>query len=179
MAGEINIEIEKQTPLCVVHVEGEFAQLNVYPLKTQVALAMEKGNRYVILDLSGMSFIDSAGFGAILTMRSDCHRAGGQLLLVKPKSRRAQQVLATSSLVEVIAIHPDVDSAVTDLREKHGVAGIASHPSVANTPSISGAGDSSLGLESSGIIVDRLDKIENRLERIERLLVARFGPGQS
>jgi len=66
--------------------------------------------RKIILDLTGVTQIDSTGIGIIMTSAAQVKNAGGQLLLAGA-SGHVEQVLRMTSVDKVVALHPTAEAA--------------------------------------------------------------------
>ncbi|UJW29615.1 anti-sigma factor antagonist [Saccharothrix sp. AJ9571] len=74
----------KHTPAkLVVTVEGEIDTRTVVRLKESVTAAREAGEDLdLVVDLTKVTFLNSAGLAALVEIASQCHRDGQQLRLV-------------------------------------------------------------------------------------------------
>ena len=162
MARSLQITWEDHHPLAIVKLSGYLAQLEVYRLKTQMEIINREGHRYVVFDLGEVEFIDSAGIGAIVQLRSDCTTGGGQFLILRPKSEQVQQAMDRSSLSEIFEPFEDIKSALDYLYQRFGVQPLKVLRQ--NT-----AADEDL-LSNIKRMIQRLDQVEKRLGRIEYLL---------
>jgi anti-anti-sigma factor len=79
-------------------------------------LAGEHGNE-AILDLSGVSFIDSVGLGVVLKAASRFHRQGKRLMIVAAPGP-VHRILDFAGVTERLAVVQSVDEARAQLR--HG-----------------------------------------------------------
>jgi len=64
----------------------------------------------IIIDLTGLEFIDCGGLRALAGVREQARRAGGGLLLASPQ-RLVLRVLALSGLADVFSIHASLEQA--------------------------------------------------------------------
>lgn len=86
-------------------------------LQTRLAeLAGENGTE-AILDLSGVSFIDSVGLGVVLKASSRFHRQGKRLLIVAPGGP-VHRILEFAGVSDRLPVVDSVDEARAQLR--HG-----------------------------------------------------------
>jgi anti-sigma B factor antagonist len=75
------------------------------------ALAAVAGrDRAVIVDLAGLEFIDSSGVAALVLVRAQARRAGGDLLLAAPQDQ-VTRVLTLTRLIDVFSVHASVEQA--------------------------------------------------------------------
>ncbi len=64
----------------------------------------------VIIDLTGLEFIDCGGLRALAGAREQARRAGGELLLAAPQ-RLVLRMLALTGLVDVFSVHASLGHA--------------------------------------------------------------------
>ena len=97
----------------VVRLQGEIDLYNTSALKEALAEALERGPRRLVVDLSGVTFIDSTGLGALVEAKQQLGGADG-LALAAPglEARRALQI---SGLDRVFAVHETVESALAGI----------------------------------------------------------------
>lgn len=72
-------------------------------LKDRVADLVRGGQSHILIDLSGVEYIDSGGVGVLVSTLLHVTRRGGQLKLLSP-SERVARVLEITGLHEVFAI---------------------------------------------------------------------------
>jgi anti-sigma B factor antagonist len=75
-----------------------------------------QGLRKLVLDFSGLEFIDSAGIGVLAVCFGSMEREGGKVAIVGVKGR-VKDLLELTHLDHVAAIYPDVASAQSALSE--------------------------------------------------------------
>lgn len=76
----------------------------------EVKQRIEKGSRKMVLDLRGITFIDSAGVGMVAACAKVMSKAGGKLLVVSTGGK-VKQMLELTHLNKVIGVYPDLPSA--------------------------------------------------------------------
>ena len=64
----------------------------------------------IIVDLGGLEFIDSSGVAALVLVRKQARRAGGDLLLAAPQ-QQVLRFLTITRLVDVFSVHASVEQA--------------------------------------------------------------------
>jgi anti-anti-sigma factor len=77
----------------VVSPAGELDAATVEALGDEVTALRRAGAERVVVDLGGVTFLDSRGLGVLLVLRNDAKRAGQELLLV-PGPPQVQRVFA-------------------------------------------------------------------------------------
>ncbi|MFI5736046.1 STAS domain-containing protein [Kribbella sp. NPDC051587] len=75
------------------------------------ALKQVLGDRPVVVDLSGVEFMDSSGLGVLV----GAHKDATALLLAEP-GPRLQKIFKITKLHKVFALYPTVDEAIASLR---------------------------------------------------------------
>jgi anti-sigma B factor antagonist len=69
------------------------------------------GGRNFVLDLSGISYMDSSGLGLLLSIYATIRNQGGELKLLNC-SERVKELLTTTMLTEVFQIFEDETNAI-------------------------------------------------------------------
>jgi anti-sigma B factor antagonist len=97
----------------VLHVHGEIDGYTAPVLRKAFTEAVGKGNTNLIIDLSGVPFIDSAGLSVLISARRVVGLAEGRLRLVTavPATLR---LLRMTRLDDVFDVRPNLQSAQTD-----------------------------------------------------------------
>lgn len=108
----MKLTTEHQSGIAVVRV-GESRLM--YPLLSDFASAVtaliEGGERKVIVDLSGVSYVDSASIGCLMELYRQASAAGGTLKLAGVQ-KRVETMLTMTGAQNFIEVHPDESSAV-------------------------------------------------------------------
>ncbi|HJO39093.1 MAG: STAS domain-containing protein [Vicinamibacterales bacterium] len=108
----MNLTTEHQSDIAVVRV-GESRLM--YPLLSEFAAAVagliEGGQRKLIVDLSTVSYVDSASIGCLMDLYRQSAAAGGTLKLAGVQ-KRVETMLTMTGAQNFIEVHPDEPSAV-------------------------------------------------------------------
>lgn len=83
-------------------------------LRDRVRSLVAAGARLLLLDLHGLSYIDSGGMGALVELYLHVTRRGGRLTLLCP-SRCANRVMHNTHLSTVFEIFQDEEQALRSL----------------------------------------------------------------
>src|SRR5262245_27268053 len=75
-------------------------------LRQIVQKSLQEGERRLVLKLSGVSYVDSAGLGQLITVYVTVKNVGGDVRLLSP-SARARQLLGITKLDTVFTIIDD------------------------------------------------------------------------
>lgn len=95
--------------LGMVTVVGEIDQATAPRLKTELLTAIVRTSPRLVIDLSGVTFIDSAGLTVILAARQRARAQGGDTYLLGP-TKQVRKVLAITSLDRLFEIHDTLES---------------------------------------------------------------------
>jgi anti-sigma B factor antagonist len=98
----------------ILAITGEVDVYSAPELKDRIGEIIQAGQTTVIVDLSGVAFLDSTGLGALVEARSAAGEAGGSLPIVCTQER-ILKLFTITGLDGVFAIHPDVSAAVAEL----------------------------------------------------------------
>jgi anti-sigma B factor antagonist len=97
-----------------VVLAGRLDARNAQTIKETFQQLIDKGTLYLVVDLTQVPFIDSAGLAALVSGLKATRRVGGSVLLtgVQPQART---VFSLTMLDQVFAIHPDIEAALQSL----------------------------------------------------------------
>jgi len=89
--------------------------------------AVAAPDRMIIIDLSGLEFIDCSGVAALAWAREQARLAGGDLLLAAPQ-RHVMRILTMTRLIDVFSVHACVLDAVSSTEHSLAPAPAAAQP---------------------------------------------------
>ena len=95
----------------VVAVTGELEMATAPRLRQQVVSLIGAGRSHLVIDLSGVDFIDSVGLGVVVGALKRCRTHGGDLMVVGAVPR-VRSLFEITRLDEIIDLHPDVEQAL-------------------------------------------------------------------
>jgi anti-anti-sigma factor len=93
----------------VVYAAGEIDASTLSALQGALAGALEQSSS-VVLDMGGVTFMDSSGLGALLGSHRAAQQTGGSFLVRRP-SHGVRRVLSMTGLDSVLQIDVDSDHA--------------------------------------------------------------------
>ena len=103
--------VSRQRRANVLPLKGE-VDLHVSPAITQSLDAMiAKKPERIVIDLSGTTYIDSAGLAALILAMQTVEAYGGRFLLAGV-DETMRSIFETSRLDQIFQIFPDVDAAL-------------------------------------------------------------------
>lgn len=75
-------------PTCVIYdLRGYIDAHTVIEFERAIHTAIEAGLKFIILDISGLSYISSAGIGAMMGLSRKLTQSGGELVLMNPSPK--------------------------------------------------------------------------------------------
>ena len=107
-APPLTVRVSQRSGITVVHVDGELELFTADLLRQRLAEVVKQKPTRAIVDLSGVSFIDSSGLGVLLQA---ARGLTGRLTVVTPRDRVARLFHATG-LAETIQICPTLAEAL-------------------------------------------------------------------
>jgi anti-anti-sigma factor len=90
----------------VVRLEGEVDGSNAGEVERAVAAAA-RGADPLVVDLSGLEYLDSQGLRWIATLSAEARRAGAALVLVAPPGSFASRVLELAGMTEALDVRTE------------------------------------------------------------------------
>lgn len=114
MEQAFHIEEDDSREVPVVSASGEIDVATAPPLRDRLQALTASGRSTVVVDLLGVSFLDSTALGVLVGALKRCRESGGDLPLVITEPR-ILKVFEITGLTDVFPIHATVDQAVESL----------------------------------------------------------------
>ncbi len=96
----------------ILKLFGNLDMLNAGILKERIKESSSESEFKFIFDLGGVSFIDSSGFGLIMSLNDKLTAQGGGLKIVNV-SKTIQQIFRISKISSVIKIYESTEEALS------------------------------------------------------------------
>lgn len=97
----------------VIAPEGRLDATSAPVLREQLLTQVQKGNVRLVVDLSGVDLIDSAGLSALVSGLKAARRAGGTLQIARP-SKQVRSILKLTTLHRVLEHYESTDDRPSD-----------------------------------------------------------------
>jgi anti-sigma B factor antagonist len=97
--GELVIESRTEEDRVVLSLRGELDLTSVPSFERELKACESTGRRWLLIDLSGLEFMDSTGLRALLLARERAQSEGHRLTL-RRGSRQVQRVLELTKTLE-------------------------------------------------------------------------------
>ncbi|MEI9979185.1 MAG: STAS domain-containing protein [Edaphobacter sp.] len=110
----LEAELERVDPTTAVfRLTGRMTLgMRLREIESKISEATSHGVQKLILDLSGVEYLDSAGLGALMILYGNMKVRSGQLRLVAPSSK-VLDILKMTHTDSLLPIDPSLDAALT------------------------------------------------------------------
>ncbi|MBM9591290.1 STAS domain-containing protein [Leptospira sp. 201903075] len=105
----------KSNGIVVLKLFGNLDMLNAGILKERIKESASQEEHRFIFDLEGVSFIDSSGFGLIMSLNDKLSELGGGLRIVNV-SKTIRQIFRISKISSVIQIFESTEEAINSFK---------------------------------------------------------------
>lgn len=99
----------------VLDIAGKVTIGHDAKMREAIAEAVESGAQNVLLNLSGVTSLDSSGIGELVAAHASIQKAGGRLLLVE-LPEKVSTVLQITNLMGILELYDNVDQALEALK---------------------------------------------------------------
>ena len=103
--------VERHAQASVVRLAGELDASQAPALRTLLAEHVLTGPGHLVVDVSGLTFVDSSGLATLIAVHKGTRAAGTSFVLAAP-SAVVTKVLALTGLQSVLATAPSVEEAL-------------------------------------------------------------------
>lgn len=104
---------------------GELEAFTVVQFREALAAVAASGS--LLIDLSGVTFFDSAGLGALIGGIRHARELGGAVVVVCGRPA-ILKLLRSTGFDRIVVVTDTVDAGHQYLREPHNLSGVESHP---------------------------------------------------
>jgi anti-sigma B factor antagonist len=105
------VALDRSGGVATLRIAGDVTSASEAELMAGYTRAIDDGARAIILDFSGLEYMNSGGIGLLVTLLVRAQR-GGVRLLASGLSDHYREILALTRLDEAIEIHEDEGAAV-------------------------------------------------------------------
>jgi anti-sigma B factor antagonist len=98
-------------PVLVLHLQGYLDGHTFVELERKVDSLLKAGKARIVIELSGLSYIASAGVGVFINSQHQAKGKGGTVQLVNP-SASVREIFSILGLGSIFTIHDTLDQGV-------------------------------------------------------------------
>ena len=109
-----SLKVEERGELVVASVSGELDMSVAPALGDEIAAAVPTSARALIVDLSGLEFIDSSGIAMLFSLARRLSSRRQQLHVVAPEGEPVHRVLELVEFDRAAPMHQDRESALAE-----------------------------------------------------------------
>lgn len=106
----------REDGMSVVRLCGRLDFVSAADVKRAFADAVGQGNRRLVVDLSGITFIDSSGLSSLVSGLRTTRQAGGDLRIAAAGTQPSA-LFSLTSLDQVFRLYPTIEEALDGYRE--------------------------------------------------------------
>jgi anti-anti-sigma factor len=106
------VEGERQGRICLIRVHGEIDLSNAHEVSSKIGVVMGQEARRLVVDLSDITYLDSAGVALLLRLAERLRARRRQLQLVVPRGSPVRRVLDFTGLPRVIPLEARLEDAL-------------------------------------------------------------------
>jgi anti-sigma B factor antagonist len=108
------LDIEKVDGVPIAHVNEDIDAANVAATHRQLAEALGPDALGLVIELSDVRYLDSAGLDMLLRLSDRLNRRRAKLFLVIPEDSQLKRLVSLVGLPDVVAVHPSLSAALED-----------------------------------------------------------------
>ncbi|MDQ3686386.1 MAG: STAS domain-containing protein [Acidobacteriota bacterium] len=114
--AELNIRERQAGDVTVIDMEGKITiGEGSVAVRGAIRRLLEEGKKKVLLNLAGVSYVDSSGIGELVSSFTTINREGGQLKLLN-LTQKIQDLLAITKLLTVFDVYEDEATALNSFK---------------------------------------------------------------
>ena len=114
---KLSLETRNRGDVIIVHCQGRIVYRDEAATLSRVVGEVLQESRKLVLDLSGVSSMDSAGIGELALLQTWAQGKNANLKCAGPNSL-VSTLLDLTNLDSVIEVHPSVDAALESFQEE-------------------------------------------------------------
>lgn len=111
-----SITIRQAGSISLLDVSGRLTFFEIGALRDAVSRLLKQGRRDIVLNLSGLQYLDSSGIGELARIYVSVVKASGQMKVVGLSSK-AEEILKITRLYEVFPEFPSEEAALQSFPE--------------------------------------------------------------
>jgi anti-sigma B factor antagonist len=111
--------IRQTGAISLVDVSGRLTSFESGVLRGSISRLLKEGRRNIVLNLSGLEYLDSSGIGELARVYVSVVKLGGQMKVVGLSSK-VEEILRITQLYQVLPEFPDEESALRSFPESRG-----------------------------------------------------------
>ncbi len=111
-----SVIIRQVGPVSLLDVSGRLTSFEVGALRDSISRLLKQGRKNIVLNLSGLQYLDSSGIGELARIYVTVVKEGGQLKAVG-LSPKVEEILKITKLYQVFPEFPSEEAALESFPE--------------------------------------------------------------
>jgi len=111
-----SVTIRQSGPISLLDVSGSLTFFEIGALRDAISRLLKQGRRDIVLNLSGLQYLDSSGIGELARIYVSVVKASGQMKVVGLSSR-VEEILKITQLYQVFPEFPSEEAALQSFPE--------------------------------------------------------------
>ena len=111
----MNVTHEVKDGLGIARFSGRLDLFTANEAKQQLLNQISTGQRHLIVDLGGVTFVDSSGLGMLIGVLKAARLAGGNVCVARSNDQ-ARLIMRLTGLDRVMQLYATVEEAVADFK---------------------------------------------------------------
>jgi stage II sporulation protein AA (anti-sigma F factor antagonist) len=111
-----DVRFEREDGTVVAIITGEIDMSNATSVRQQIAEAVTPGDDAVIVDMSDLSFMDSAGLHGVIDLSAVLDERRQRFLLCVPHGSPIERAIEIVGLPKAVSVHADRAAAMEAVR---------------------------------------------------------------
>lgn len=111
-----SVRIRQQGSVTIVDLSGRLTSFETAALREAIAQLLKQRRKQIVLNLSGLQYLDSSGIGELARNYVSVVKQGGQMKVVSLSSK-VEEVLKITQLYQVFPEFPSEEDAVNSFPE--------------------------------------------------------------
>jgi anti-sigma B factor antagonist len=114
--SSFSVTIRQAGPVSLLDVSGRLTSLEVGALRDSIGRLLKQGRKSIILNLSGLQYLDSSGIGELARIYVTVVKESGQLRVVG-LTPKVDEILRVTQLYQVFPEFPTEEAALQSFPE--------------------------------------------------------------
>jgi anti-sigma B factor antagonist len=114
--ANFSARIRQAGAVSLLDVSGRLTSFEVGALRDSISILLKQGHKDIVLNLSGLQYLDSSGIGELARLYVTVVKQGGQMKVIGLSSK-VEEILKITKLYQVFPEFPDEAAALRSFPE--------------------------------------------------------------
>jgi len=112
------VTIRHSGPISLLDVSGRLTSFEIEALRESISRLLKQARKNIVLNLSGLQYLDSSGIGELARIYVSVVKAGGQMKVIG-LSPKVQEILKITQLYQIFPEFPSEEAALQSFPESN------------------------------------------------------------